>query len=147
MTRHTWAMPLPMSHSIRLFVTLKYNGHKVKYVQNVTDYCIVMMFRARVEGNKIALGRTGQTGDRTILKDTHSMCVAPMFMLGVTDEIPRIITFAQGPLDKDWRLYREGMRLFSVRAPEFGTMAQRHRLGLTTKLHASKSPMSGGQFP
>ncbi len=124
---------------------LEYNGHKVKYVQNVTDIDDDVLRKGKELG--IAWDELGRRETARYLKDMDALNVRrPDVYAKATDEIPRIITFAQGLLDKGYAYISEGCVFFSVKKdPEFGIMA--HAIGLNNYESMLKIANERGNFP
>src|SRR5579859_1257934 len=124
---------------------LEYNGHKVKYVQNVTDIDDDVLRKGKELG--IAWDELGRRETARFLKDMDALNVRrPDVYAKATDEIPRIITFAQGLLDKGYAYVSEGCVFFSVKQdPEFGIMA--HAIGLNSYESMLKIANERGNFP
>src|SRR5690348_3606449 len=103
---------------------LEYRGHKVKYVQNVTDIDDDILRKAREVG--LTWNELGRRETERFLHDMDVLNVRrPDVYARATDEIPRIIEFVQALLERGYAYESEGCVYYSIASdPDFGVMAR-----------------------
>ncbi|GCF07235.1 cysteine--tRNA ligase [Dictyobacter arantiisoli] len=124
---------------------LEYTGHKVKYVQNVTDIDDDVIRKARELGMQ-----WDELGNREIerfLDDTDSLNIRrPDVYARATDEIERIIELAQALVERGYAYVNEGCVFYDVKHDtEFGALAQ--SIGLNDYQSMLAIANERGNFP
>ncbi len=104
---------------------LRYSGHKVKYVQNVTDIDDKIIDRANKRG--IPQRELAEMFTRRYFEDMKALNIEkPDVTPYATDEIPKIIEIVQGLIDKGYGYESEGSVYFRVRnVPDYGKLSHR----------------------
>ena len=104
---------------------LRYRGHKVKYVQNVTDIDDKIIDRANKLG--IPQRELAEKFTRSYFEDMKALNIEePDVTPYATDEIPKIIEIVQGLIDKGYGYESEGSVYFRVRnVPDYGKLSRR----------------------
>jgi len=104
---------------------LRYRGHKVKYVQNVTDIDDKIIDRANKRG--IPQRELAEMFTRRYFEDMKALNIEkPDVTPYATDEIPKIIEIVQGLIDKGYGYESEGSVYFRVRnVPDYGKLSHR----------------------
>ena len=104
---------------------LRYRGHKVKYVQNVTDIDDKIIDRANKRG--IPQRELAEMFTRRYFEDMKSLNIEkPDVTPYATDEIPKIIEIVQGLIDKGYGYESQGSVYFRVRnVPDYGKLSHR----------------------
>ena len=104
---------------------LRYRGHKVKYVQNVTDIDDKIIDRANKLG--IPQRELAEKFTRRYFEDMKALNIEePDITPYATDEIPKIIEIVQGLIDKGYGYESEGSVYFRVRnVPDYGKLSRR----------------------
>jgi cysteinyl-tRNA synthetase len=104
---------------------LRYRGHKVKYVQNVTDIDDKIIDRANKQG--IPQRELAEKFTRRYFDDMKALNIEePDITPYATDEIPKIIEIVQGLIDKGYGYESEGSVYFRVRnVPDYGKLSHR----------------------
>ena len=104
---------------------LRYRGHKVKYVQNVTDIDDKIIDRANKLG--IPQRELAEKFTRRYFEDMKALNIEePDVTPYATDEIPKIIEIVQGLIDKGYGYESEGSVYFRVRnVPDYGKLSRR----------------------
>ena len=105
---------------------LRYRGHKVKYVQNVTDIDDKIIDRANKLG--IPQRELAEKFTRSYFEDMKALNIEePDVTPYATDEIPKIIEIVQGLIDKGYGYESEGSVYFRVRnVPDYGKLSHRN---------------------
>ncbi|MBC8477497.1 MAG: cysteine--tRNA ligase, partial [Dehalococcoidia bacterium] len=105
---------------------LRYRGHKVKYVQNVTDIDDKIIDRANKLG--IPQRELAEKFTRRYFEDMKALNIEePDVTPYATDEIPKIIEIVQGLIDKGYGYESEGSVYFRVRnVPDYGKLSHRN---------------------
>jgi len=103
---------------------IEYNGRKVKYVQNVTDIDDDVLRKSRELG--MAWDELGRRETERFLRDMDALYVRrPDVYAKATEEIPRIIEFAQGLVERGYAYVSAGCVFYEVKKdPNFGMLAQ-----------------------
>lgn len=103
---------------------LEYKGHKVRYVQNVTDIDDDIIRKSR-ELN-MAWDELGNREIERFLSDMDALNLRrPAVYARATEEIERIVVLIQTLLERGFAYENEGYVFFDVhKDPEFGIMAQ-----------------------
>lgn len=124
---------------------LEYTGYPVRYVQNVTDIDDDVIRKAKELGT--TWDELGKRETARFLRDMDSLNIRrPDVYAKATDEIPNIITLAQGLIDKGYAYVSENCVFFSVKKdPEFGIMA--HAIGLNSYAAMLEVANERGNFP
>lgn len=124
---------------------LRYQGYKVKYVQNVTDIDDDVIRKARELG--MAWDDLGNQEIKRFLGDMDSLNIKqPEVYARATDEIARIIELAQTLIERGYAYVSEGCVFYDVeKDPTFGTMA--HAIGLNTYQAMLTIANERGNFP
>ena len=104
---------------------LRYRGHKVKYVQNVTDIDDKIIDRANKQG--IPQRELAEKFTRRYFEDMRALNIEePDVTPYATDEIPKIIEIVQGLIDKGYGYESAGSVYFRVRnVPDYGKLSRR----------------------
>ncbi|MGB2814268.1 MAG: cysteine--tRNA ligase [Dehalococcoidales bacterium] len=104
---------------------LRYRGHKVKYVQNVTDIDDKIIDRANKLG--IPQRELAEKFTRSYFEDMKALNIEePDVTPYATDEIPKIIEIVQGLIDRGYGYESEGSVYFRVRnVPDYGKLSRR----------------------
>jgi len=104
---------------------LRYRGHKVKYVQNVTDIDDKIIDRANKLG--IPQRELAEKFTRRYFEDMKALNIEePDVTPYATDEIPKIIEIVQGLIDKGYGYESAGSVYFRVRnVPDYGKLSRR----------------------
>ena len=104
---------------------LRYRGHKVKYVQNVTDIDDKIIDRANKLG--IPQRELAEKFTRSYFEDMKALNIEePDVTPYATDEIPKIIEIVQGLIDKGYGYESAGSVYFRVRnVPDYGKLSRR----------------------
>jgi cysteinyl-tRNA synthetase len=104
---------------------LRYRGHKVKYVQNVTDIDDKIIDRANKQG--IPQRELAEKYTQRYFEDMKALNIEePDVTPYATDEIPKIIEIVQGLIDKGYGYESEGSVYFRVRnVPDYGKLSHR----------------------
>jgi L-cysteine:1D-myo-inositol 2-amino-2-deoxy-alpha-D-glucopyranoside ligase len=124
---------------------LEYRGHRVKYVQNVTDIDDDILRKAREVG--MSWDELGRRETERYLRDMDALNVRrPDVYAKATDEIPGIIEIAQALLLHGYAYEREGCVFYDVRRdPDFGGMAR--AIGLESYEAMLKIANERGNYP
>ncbi len=124
---------------------LRYQGYKVKYVQNVTDIDDDVIRKARELG--MAWDDLGNQEIKRFLGDMDSLHISqPEVYARATDEIARIIELAQTLIEGGYAYVSEGCVFYDVeKDPTFGTMA--HAIGLNNYQAMLTIANERGNFP
>jgi cysteinyl-tRNA synthetase len=104
---------------------LRYRGHRVKYVQNVTDIDDKIIDRANKLG--IPQRELAEKFTRSYFEDMKALNIEkPDVTPYATDEIPKIIEIVQGLIDRGYGYESEGSVYFRVRnVPDYGKLSRR----------------------
>ncbi len=104
---------------------LQYRGHRVKYVQNVTDIDDKIIARANKLG--IPPRELAEKFTRSYFEDMKALNIAePDITPYATDEIPKIIEIVRGLIDKGYGYESQGSVYFRVRnVPDYGKLSHR----------------------
>ena len=104
---------------------LKYQGYRVKYVQNVTDIDDKIIDRANKLG--VSQRELAEKFTRSYLEDMKELNIAePDVTPYATDEIPKIIEIVQGLIDKGYGYEAQGSVYFRVsQVPDYGKLSHR----------------------
>src|SRR5579883_2894302 len=124
---------------------LEYQGHKVKYVQNVTDIDDDILRKAREVG--MAWDELGRRETERYLRDMATLNVRrPDVYARATDQIPQIIEIVQALLARGYAYESEGCVYYAVRKDaEFGEMAR--AIGLNDYQSMLAIANERGNFP
>ncbi len=104
---------------------LKYRGHIIKFVQNVTDIDDKIIDRANQRG--IPPHELAEKFAQSFFNDMEALNVTPADIYPrATEEIPKIIEVTQGLIDKGYAYPAEGSVYFRVRnVPDYGKLSHR----------------------
>ena len=104
---------------------LQFRGHKVKYVQNITDIDDKIIDRANQRG--IPTRELADKYTDSYFADMAALNIAPADIYPrATEEIPKIIEVVQGLIDKGYAYPAGGSVYFRVRnVPDYGKLAHR----------------------
>lgn len=124
---------------------LEFNGHKVKYVQNVTDIDDDVLRKARELGMQ-----WDELGRRETERFLHDMDVLnvrrPDVYAKATEEIPNMIPIIATLIDRGYAYVSEGCVFYDVRHdPDFGAMAR--AIGLEDYYAMLTTANEHGNFP
>lgn len=124
---------------------LEFSGHKVKYVQNVTDIDDDVLRKARELG--IQWDELGRRETERFLRDMDALNVRrPDVYAKATEEIPGIITIVTSLLERGYAYVSEGCVFYDVHSdPDFGGMAR--AVGLKDYQAMLKVANERGNFP
>ncbi len=105
---------------------LRYRGHRVKYVQNVTDIDDKIIDRANKLG--IPQRELAEKFTRSYFEDMKALNIEePDVTPYATDEIPKIIEIVQGLIDRGYGYESESSVYFRVRnVPDYGKLSRRN---------------------
>jgi len=103
---------------------LEFQGHKVKYVQNVTDIDDDVLRKSRELG--ISWDELGRRETDRFLRDIDTLNVRrPDVYAKATEAIPDIIAISSALVENGYAYVNEGCVFFSVKSdPNFGVMAR-----------------------
>ncbi|GAC1436620.1 MAG: cysteine--tRNA ligase [Ktedonobacteraceae bacterium] len=103
---------------------LEFSGHKVKYVQNVTDIDDDVLRKARELG--MQWDELGRRETERFLRDMDALNVRrPDVYAKATEEIPGILTMVKTLVERGYAYVNEGCVFYDVRHdPDFGAMAR-----------------------
>ncbi len=104
---------------------LEFRGHKVTYVQNVTDIDDKIINRANKLG--ISTSELAEKFTKSFLEDMAALNIRPAdFQPRATGEIPKILEVIQGLVDKGYAYPAGGSVYFRVRnVPDYGKLSHR----------------------
>jgi L-cysteine:1D-myo-inositol 2-amino-2-deoxy-alpha-D-glucopyranoside ligase len=124
---------------------LRYQGHNVKYVQNVTDVDDDVIRKARELG--ISWDELGNREIERFLSDMDTLNIRrPDVYARATDEIERIVTFVQTLIERGYAYVSEGCVFYDVKKDStFGVMAQ--AIGLDSYQSMLTIANERGNFP
>ena len=124
---------------------LEYQGHKVRYVQNVTDIDDDVLRKAREVG--LAWDELGNREIERFLADMDTLNVRrPDVYARATDEIGRIIEVVQALIEQGFAYVNQGCVFYDVKKDStFGLMAQ--AIGLDTYQSMLTIANDRGNFP
>lgn len=124
---------------------LEYSGHKVRYVQNVTDIDDDVLRKAREVG--MAWDELGRRETERFLRDMDALNVRrPDVYAKATDEIPNIVTIVQALVARGYAYESEGCVFYSVKHdPGFGALAR--AIGLNDYKSMLKIANERGNYP
>ncbi|GAC1403795.1 MAG: cysteine--tRNA ligase [Ktedonobacteraceae bacterium] len=124
---------------------LEFNGHKVKYVQNVTDIDDDVLRKARELG--MQWDELGRRETERFLRDMDALNVRrPDVYAKATEEIPGIIAIVTTLLERGYAYVSEGCVFYAIhRDPSFGEMAR--AIGLKDYQSMLKVANERGNFP
>ncbi len=124
---------------------LEFNGHKVKYVQNVTDIDDDVLRKSRELG--MQWDELGRRETERFLRDMDALNVRrPDVYAKATEEIPDIIAIVTTLLERGYAYVSEGCVFYDVhRDPNFGEMAR--AVGLKDYQSMLKVANERGNFP
>jgi len=124
---------------------LEFNGHKVKYVQNVTDIDDDVLRKARELG--MQWDELGRRETERFLHDMDALNVRrPDVYAKATEEIPNMIPIIATLIDRGYAYVSEGCVFYDVRHdPDFGAMAR--AIGLEDYYAMLTTANEHGNFP
>ncbi len=124
---------------------LEFSGHKVKYVQNVTDIDDDVLRKARELG--MQWDELGRRETERFLRDMDALNVRrPDVYAKATEEIPGIIAIVTTLVERGYAYVSEGCVFYDVRHdPTFGGMAR--AVGLEDYASMLKVANERGNFP
>lgn len=124
---------------------LEWNGYKVRYVQNVTDIDDDIIRKSKELG--MTWDELGQRETARFLRDMDTLNVRrPDVYAKATEEIPNIIQFVQGLIERGYAYVNEGCVFYSVKHDkEFGVMAR--AIGLNDYNAMLQIANERGNFP
>ncbi|TMC20470.1 MAG: hypothetical protein E6J34_12540 [Chloroflexi bacterium] len=107
---------------------LEFKGHRVRYVQNVTDIDDDIIRKSREVG--LAWDELGRRETARFLRDMDALNVRrPDVYARATDEIPMIIEIVQALVEQGYAYMSQGCVFYNVKKDrDFGAMA--HAIGL-----------------
>lgn len=124
---------------------LEWCGHKVRYVQNVTDIDDDIIRKSKELG--MTWDELGKRETARFLRDMDTLNVRrPDVYAKATEEIPNIIQFVQGLIERGYAYANEGCVFYSVKHDkEFGVMAR--AIGLNDYNAMLQIANERGNFP
>src|SRR5579875_3080501 len=124
---------------------LEWRGHKVRYVQNVTDIDDDIIRKSKEVG--MAWDELGKRETERFLRDMDALNVRrPDVYAKATDEIPNIIQFVQQLIEHGYAYVSEGCVFYDVQKDkEFGVMAR--AIGLNDYQAMLQIANERGNFP
>ena len=124
---------------------LEFSGHKVKYVQNVTDIDDDVLRKSRELG--VQWDELGRRETEHFLHDMDALHVRrPDVYAKATEEIPGIISMTETLVQRGYAYVSEGCVFYDVpRDPSFGGMAR--AVGLEDYASMLKVANERGNFP
>src|SRR5579875_2285248 len=124
---------------------LEWRGHKVRYVQNVTDIDDDIIRKSKEVG--MAWDELGKRETERFLRDMDTLNVRrPDVYAKATDEIPNIIQFVQQLIEQGYAYVNEGCVFYDVQKDkEFGVMAR--AIGLNDYQAMLQIANERGNFP
>jgi len=124
---------------------LEFNGHQVRYVQNVTDIDDDIIRKSREVG--LAWDELGRRETARFLRDMDALNVRrPDVYARATDEIPHIVEIVQALIEQGYAYVSQGCVFYHVKKDlNFGAMA--HAIGLHSYEAMLEIANERGNFP